>query len=120
MSESKKEKKRKKDTVVSDSVTPTASIAWISEPTLISDEASLSPPATPAEVSAFLEKHSITISTPDSTAPLVPVLAFTQLDVLPELQVSFKGFKEPSPIQACAWPPALKGLDVVGIAETGR
>ncbi|KAG1845107.1 P-loop containing nucleoside triphosphate hydrolase protein [Suillus subalutaceus] len=26
---------------------------------------------------------------------------------------------EPTPIQACTWPPALKGKDVVGIAETG-
>ncbi|KAF9073936.1 P-loop containing nucleoside triphosphate hydrolase protein [Rhodocollybia butyracea] len=28
-------------------------------------------------------------------------------------------FKEPSPVQACTWPPALEGKDVVGIAETG-
>ena len=29
-------------------------------------------------------------------------------------------FKTPTPIQACSWPPALQGQDVVGIAETGR
>ncbi|KAG6878335.1 hypothetical protein C0993_008513 [Termitomyces sp. T159_Od127] len=116
--ESKKEKKRKKEMEVSDSVAPFTTCT--SEPTpSISSRASPAPRATPAEVSAFLEKHSITISTPDNTPAVVPVLAFTQLDVPPELQVSFKGFKEPSPIQACAWPPALKGLDVVGIAETG-
>jgi ATP-dependent RNA helicase DBP3 len=36
------------------------------------------------------------------------------------LTAAFKTFKEPSPIQACTWPPALAGKDVVGIAETGR
>ena len=48
------------------------------------------------------------------------MLSFAQLDIPSELCSSFKDFKEPTPIQACTWPPALKGLDVVGIAETGR
>ncbi|KAG6890999.1 hypothetical protein C0992_011276 [Termitomyces sp. T32_za158] len=116
--ESKKEKKRKKGTAVSDSATPATS-TFECTPSISHRASPSSPSATPAEVSAFLERHSITISTPDNTPPVVPVLEFTQLDINPELQVSFKGFKEPSPIQACAWPPALKGLDVVGIAETG-
>lgn len=29
------------------------------------------------------------------------------------------GFVEPTPIQAQGWPMALKGRDLVGIAETG-
>lgn len=29
------------------------------------------------------------------------------------------GFIEPTPIQAQGWPMALKGRDLVGIAETG-
>ncbi|KAI0726022.1 P-loop containing nucleoside triphosphate hydrolase protein [Fomitopsis betulina] len=49
----------------------------------------------------------------------MPVLSFDQLDVAAGLQSAFKGFKEPTPIQACSWPPALQGRDVVGIAETG-
>lgn len=29
------------------------------------------------------------------------------------------GFTEPTPIQAQGWPMALKGRDLIGIAETG-
>lgn len=29
------------------------------------------------------------------------------------------GFAEPTPIQAQGWPMALKGRDLIGIAETG-
>jgi ATP-dependent RNA helicase DDX5/DBP2 len=36
------------------------------------------------------------------------------------LQVIAKlGFVEPTPIQAQGWPMALKGRDLIGIAETG-
>ena len=74
----------------------------------------------PAEVSEFLTKHSITIHTPPSyLTSLIPVMNFSQLQISSELLTAFKGFKEPTPIQACTWPPALKGQDVVGIAETG-
>merc|ERR1712050_62312 len=34
-------------------------------------------------------------------------------------EVSRCGFREPTPIQVCGWPIALKGRDLVGIAETG-
>ncbi|EMD41413.1 hypothetical protein CERSUDRAFT_41373 [Gelatoporia subvermispora B] len=50
---------------------------------------------------------------------VVPLLSFEQLAVPDELRSAFSGFKEPTPIQACAWPPALEGRDVIGIAETG-
>ncbi|KAF8554540.1 DEAD-domain-containing protein [Imleria badia] len=86
----------------------------------------LPPPAqiaiTPTDstaASAFLTKHSITIHTPPSLLPVIPVISFDQLQVPEALKVAFKDFKEPTPIQACAWPPALQGHDVVGIAETG-
>lgn len=72
-----------------------------------------------SEIDAFLSKHSITLHAPDSSRRITPVLSFDQLDVPSELQSAFKGFKEPTPIQACSWPPALEGRDVVGIAETG-
>lgn len=68
-----------------------------------------------SEIDAFLSKHTVTIH-----GTVTPVLSFDQLDVPPELKVSFAEFKEPTPIQACSWPPALEGRDVVGIAETGR
>jgi ATP-dependent RNA helicase DBP3 len=72
-----------------------------------------------AEVSAFLTQHSITINVPDRTAPVSPAIAFSHVSVPRELQSAFSDFAAPTPIQACAWPPALAGRDVVGIAETG-
>ncbi|KAJ7293933.1 P-loop containing nucleoside triphosphate hydrolase protein [Mycena rebaudengoi] len=76
-------------------------------------------PATPEEAAAFLAKHSITIHTPPDEDALPPILAFPQLAIPNSLRSSFEGFSEPTPIQACTWPPALLGRDVVGIAETG-
>ncbi|KAI4517160.1 DEAD-domain-containing protein [Schizophyllum commune Loenen D] len=73
----------------------------------------------PSEVESFLTKHAITIHTPDGVPRPTPVVSFAQLAVPEEIRQSFKGFKEPTPIQACTWPPALEGRDVVGIAETG-
>lgn len=74
----------------------------------------------PLEAKAFLDKHSVTLHTPAGVPSITPVIKFSQLDVPPEIQSVFAGFKEPTPIQACTWPPALDGKDVVGIAETGR
>ncbi|KAI6133863.1 DEAD-domain-containing protein [Pisolithus croceorrhizus] len=81
-------------------------------------------PPTPApppssEGQAFLDKHSIIIHAPPSIPSLSPVTSFDQLDIPAGLRVAFEGFKEPTPIQAVAWPWALAGKDVVGIAETG-
>ncbi|KAJ7451119.1 P-loop containing nucleoside triphosphate hydrolase protein [Mycena latifolia] len=75
--------------------------------------------ATPAEAAAFLKEHSITIHTPPGEEELPPILAFAQLAIPDELRPCFAGFSAPTPIQACTWPPALQGRDVVGIAETG-
>ncbi|CDO74783.1 hypothetical protein BN946_scf185001.g31 [Trametes cinnabarina] len=75
--------------------------------------------ASSSDVEAFLKKHEITLHVPDGVPPIIPILSFDQLDVPAELRSAFNGFKEPTPIQACSWPPALEGRDVVGIAETG-
>ena len=75
------------------------------------------PLPSPDAVDAFLKKHSVVIH---GTTPLTPILSFDQLDVPAELRAACNGFKEPTPIQACSWPAALAGQDVVGIAETGR
>ncbi|KAJ7102538.1 P-loop containing nucleoside triphosphate hydrolase protein [Mycena belliarum] len=77
------------------------------------------PQATPAEAAAFLAEHSITLHTPPGEEELPPILAFAQLAIPAELRSCFTGFSAPTPIQACTWPPALRGRDVVGIAETG-
>jgi len=76
-------------------------------------------PPSSSEIDAFLSKHSVTIHLPASGGKVTPVLSFDQLDVPQDLRSAFKNFKEPTPIQACSWPPALEGRDVVGIAETG-
>lgn len=111
-SSSKKEKKKKHKKDSAEAEQPQSSTS-LSSPTPTSDPS-------PTEVSEFLTKHSITIHTPPShpTAP-TPIINFSQLQISSELITAFKGFKEPTPIQACTWPPALQGQDVVGIAETG-
>lgn len=103
-----KEKKLKTDTIESGDMTPASA-----------KRNSQMPTATPLEVKKFLETHSITINTPPDTLPAVPVLSFTQLNIPKQLLTCFAKFEEPTPIQSCTWPPALQGLDVIGIAETG-
>lgn len=69
---------------------------------------------------AYLEKHSITITTTGNGVCERPILKFEEFKVPEGLQRAFCNFEEPSPIQACTWPYAMAGKDVVGIAETGR
>ncbi|KAI0791815.1 P-loop containing nucleoside triphosphate hydrolase protein [Abortiporus biennis] len=99
-SSSKKDRKKKSHT---EAAATSASTSSAAQPT--SDD-----------VTAFLTKHSITIN---SDTPLIPIISFSQLQVPDTLRSAYKGFKEPTPIQACTWPPTLEGRDVVGIAETG-
>lgn len=73
-----------------------------------------------SEAEAFLAKHSVMIHTPPGIPPVRPAISFSQLTLPSGLEAAFEGFREPTPIQACSWPPALDGKDVVGIAETGR
>ncbi|KAH9963563.1 DEAD-domain-containing protein, partial [Russula dissimulans] len=56
---------------------------------------------------------------PPDTPALIPITSFDALLIPDRLRAALSAFKEPTPIQACAWPPALSGSDVVGIAETG-
>lgn len=86
----------------------------------IQDTESTVAPISTSEAQAFLEKHSITIHAPPSVSSILPVTSFDQLDVPHGLRAAFDEFKEPTPIQAAAWPWALSGRDVIGIAETGR
>ncbi|EIN13333.1 DEAD-domain-containing protein [Punctularia strigosozonata HHB-11173 SS5] len=67
-----------------------------------------------AEIAAFRTKHAVTVH-----GSVTPVLSFDQCAIPDDLRTALDGFKEPTPIQAYAWPPALEGRDVVGIAETG-
>lgn len=85
------------------------------------EKATSSPSSAPSqsEIDAFLSEHAIKIHASEGPSPPTPILTFDQLDIPSSLRSALAGFKEPTPIQACTWPPALQGLDVVGIAETG-
>lgn len=118
-SKKEKKKRRKEQEAAAASTSPEASsskAATSSGPSIVAVG-----PTSAKDAEAFIAKHNITIHTPKSDpTPISPVVSFSQLSSLPDrLREAFKGFKEPSPIQACAWPPALAGKDVVGIAETG-
>lgn len=117
-SPSKKHKKKKHD---HEAETSSANPTVTSQQPLLATQSSQTStkPCSPAEAEAFLEKHSITISTQTDSDAVVPVISFDQLNIPDGLRGAFTGFNEPTPIQACTWPPALKGKDVVGIAETG-
>ncbi|KAF8887707.1 P-loop containing nucleoside triphosphate hydrolase protein [Infundibulicybe gibba] len=118
LSETKeKKKKRRKETAVEQENATGGSSASVSRNSSPKTTASVVP--TPEEVAEFLSEHSVTIHTPPNVAATTPILSFSQLDIPADLRSSFDGFKEPTPIQACTWPPALLGSDVVGIAETG-
>ncbi|KZT24679.1 DEAD-domain-containing protein [Neolentinus lepideus HHB14362 ss-1] len=106
--EKKKKKRSKEQTVASEAAQEVEAQASTSHANSASQE----------EIDAFLSKHSIKIHSPKNSASPSPVLSF-DLDIPSSLRSALSGFKEPTPIQACTWPPALQGLDVVGIAETG-
>ncbi|XP_040573438.1 probable ATP-dependent RNA helicase DDX43 [Lepeophtheirus salmonis] len=66
------------------------------------------------EVSSFSGKDDILM--------LNPVFRFEHaFEAYPEIMTAIqkRGFKNPSPIQCQAWPYLLKGLDLIGIAQTG-
>ena len=48
-----------------------------------------------------------------------PIRDFTKLGFEENLLGAVKNFKEPTPIQASAWPVIASGRDTIGIAETG-
>lgn len=119
----KKEKRAKRQALAeSDAQTGTSAAAATVLPTP-PPTASASGSSTPtsSEVTAYLEKNSITIHAP--SGEITPILKFSQLSsygVDEQLLQATDKFSEPSLIQACSWPASLKGNDVVGIAETGR
>ncbi|KAF8807177.1 DEAD-domain-containing protein [Phlegmacium glaucopus] len=100
-------------------LTSSTPVEGSSTPLKTSPKPQISSTPSNAETTTFLAKHSITIHTPPNTSQVTPIINFSQLDIPSDLKSSFDGFKEPTPIQACTWPPALEGRDVVGIAETG-
>lgn len=73
-----------------------------------------------SKVDQFLTDNFINITDPTSQALLRPIIDFAYLPITdPKQRAPFKDFKNPTPIQAAAWPFLLAGRDVVGVAETG-
>ncbi|KAF4522940.1 hypothetical protein B566_EDAN012635 [Ephemera danica] len=72
---------------------------------------------------------SIIVSTNTDPAPSGPKIPIPNpirtfeegFSMYPEImqEIAKQGFTEPSPIQCQLWPCAMKGMDVVGIAQTG-
>lgn len=91
-----------------------------------------STPTDPAAAAAFFREHNIRVTDPlaggnsaSASELQQPVLQFSQLPALDPTSPSraspspFATFDAPTPIQSAAWPYALAGRDVVGVAETG-
>ncbi|RCI12818.1 hypothetical protein L249_0548 [Ophiocordyceps polyrhachis-furcata BCC 54312] len=76
-----------------------------------------------SDIDAFLATQYIAVADPrQSDSPLRPVTEFHHLpstNLLEKQPSPLAGFTAPTPIQAAAWPYALSGRDVVGVAETG-
>ena len=55
------------------------------------------------------------------TVPAASATGFTSLELHPRLleAIAAEGYRDPTPIQAKAIPPALAGHDILGIAQTG-
>nr|GMC73163.1 DEAD-box ATP-dependent RNA helicase 20 [Ipomoea batatas] len=73
---------------------------------------------TDSEVEEYRRRREITVEGRDVPKP---VKSFSDVGfpeyVLKEIEKA--GFTEPTPIQSQGWPMALKGRDLIGIAETG-
>ena len=72
---------------------------------------------TEEEVAAYREEHAIKVAqgTPD------PITRFEDAPFPRKLVAALlkQGYESPTPIQAQAWPIAVKGKDVIAIAKTG-
>ena len=112
----KKDKKSRKATVDSDTIEPHKSKKEKHRRDHID---AVSPSTTTSEAQAYLKKHGVSIHPTPDTPSLFPITSFDDLPIPDRLLSAFSTFNEPTPVQACAWPPALAGRDVVGIAETG-
>ncbi len=65
--------------------------------------------------------HSMSEPKATAVSQSPPATTFDELPLRPELQrgVREMGYREPTPIQRAAIPPAVHGRDVIGVAQTG-
>lgn len=70
------------------------------------------------EIDAFHRKHDIKVRGQDAPES---ILDFTEVGFPSYIttEMGRRGFKEPTVIQSQAWPIAMSGRDMVGIAQTG-
>ncbi|KAL9095419.1 MAG: hypothetical protein Q9165_002290 [Trypethelium subeluteriae] len=72
------------------------------------------------KIDEFLAEHLITINDPSSHPKYRPATKFAHLPFNDGAhRTIYSQFKDPTPIQAAAWPYAMAGRDLIGIAETG-
>lgn len=71
-----------------------------------------------SEIQDYLKKNEVAVEDPEKLN-LRPLLKFSQVDLVSEVQKAISQFPSPTPIQAVSWPYLLSGKDVVGVAETG-
>ncbi|ESR39765.1 DEAD-box ATP-dependent RNA helicase 20 [Citrus sinensis] len=70
------------------------------------------------EVEEYRQQREITVEGRDVPKPVKSFRDVGFPDYVMQ-EISKAGFFEPTPIQAQGWPMALKGRDLIGIAETG-
>ncbi|KAH9067006.1 DEAD-domain-containing protein [Lactarius deliciosus] len=75
--------------------------------------------SSPKKQCTTISPTGVSVHPPPDAPSLYPITSFDALPIPDLLRGAFSTFNEPTPVQACAWPPALAGKDVVGIAETG-
>ncbi|KAK1265310.1 DEAD-box ATP-dependent RNA helicase 20 [Acorus gramineus] len=73
---------------------------------------------TESDVEAYRKRRQITVEGRDVPKPISNFRDLSFPDYVMQ-EVLKAGFVEPTPIQAQGWPMALKGRDLIGIAETG-
>ena len=85
------------------------------------DPSATEPPSSAARaalVASFRAEHAIKVAEPD---PPDPVMRFEDAPFARRLVQALlkQGYEAPTPIQAQAWPLAVRGRDVVAVAKTG-
>ncbi|XP_028549642.1 DEAD-box ATP-dependent RNA helicase 20 isoform X1 [Dendrobium catenatum] len=73
---------------------------------------------TEADVEEYRRKREITVEGRDVPRPIREFRDIGFPDYVMQ-EIAKAGFVEPTPIQAQGWPMAMKGRDLIGIAETG-
>ncbi|CAH0770739.1 unnamed protein product [Bemisia tabaci] len=70
------------------------------------------------KIDAYLKDNDITVSRGDAPGPILKFKEANFPDHIME-RITKNGFENPTPIQAQGWPIAMKGHNLVGIAQTG-